>query len=175
MSKKLVGILAGACVAAFGLLLLLTSILENLEVINIIFGVLLMVGGAACLALAIVGLVKTKKLPFILCLGAMGGLFLGIMLVVPEQLNVFVVFGILVYAVPAVGLALVFHGIYLICKKETIAGLIETLIGVGAAVIGMLYLFVPEFQQVFWIIAGILLMLYGIYMIVLACLKKEAK
>ena len=172
MSKKLTGILTGVAVAAFGLLLLLTSILDSLDVVNVIFGVVLMLLGAACVALAVLGLVKEKKLEFKLCLGATAGLFLGLMVIL-NQLNIFAIFALLVYAVPPVGLALLAHGIFMICKKETVPGLIKAGVGVAATVIGMLYLFVESFQQVFWIIVAILLLVYGAYMIVMACLKKE--
>ena len=171
MSKKLLGVLIGAGVVVFGVLLLLAGIVDH-KVLNIVIAVLLMLGGAACGVVAVLGLVKEKKLEFNLCLGAFGGLWLGLALIL-EKLDIFGIVGILFVAVPAIGLALIAHGVYMICKKETVPGIVKVAVGVAATTVAMLYIFVPSFVDVFWIIAGILVMLFGVYLAVMALLKKE--
>ena len=171
MSKKLMSILIGAGVVALGVLIMLAGIISH-YVLNVVIAVLLMVGGAGCLAFGVYGLIKDKKLEFNVCLGAFAGIWLGLILIL-EYLDIFSIVGLVFLVVPAVGLAMLVHGIYMICKKETVPGVIKAVIGAVAATVGILYVFVPSFQDIFWIIAGVLVALFGVYLIVMAFVKKE--
>lgn len=171
MNKKLLGVIEGALVIALGVLI---AIFGGQEVMDIYFGVVFIVAGAGLLTFAIVGLVKTKVLSFAITFFAFAALLLGIFLVAR-----YYSFGYLVYTlillIIAAGGALIFKGVYTIVKYSVIYGIGQIVVGAAAITLGILYLTVPEFYTVFWIIVGVLVALYGVVMVVGALVNKEDK
>ena len=169
MSQKLLNIIEGALVVALGVLI---AIFGGQEVMDIYFGVMFIIAGAGLLAFAIVGLVKTKILSFAITFFAFAALLLGTFLVAR-----YYSFGYLVYTlillIIAAGGALIFKGVYTIIKYSVVYGIGQIVIGAAAITLGVLYLTVPEFYTVFWIVVGVLVALYGVFMIVGALLAKQ--
>ena len=169
MSQKLLTIIEGALVVALGVLI---AIFGGQEVMDIYFGVMFLIAGAGLLAFAIVGLVKTKILSFMITFFAFAALLLGTFLVAR-----YYSFGYLVYTlillIIAAGGALIFKGVYTIIKYSVIYGIGQIVVGAAAVTLGILYLTVPEFYTVFWIVVGVLVALYGVFMIVGALLAKK--
>ena len=169
MSQKLLNIIEGALVVALGVLI---AIFGGQEVMDIYFGVMFIIAGAGLLAFAIVGLVKTNILSFAVTFFAFAALLLGTFLVAR-----YYSFGYLVYTlillIIAAGGALIFKGVYTIVKYSVVYGIGQIVIGAAAITLGVLYLTVPEFYTVFWIVVGVLVALYGTFMIVGAILAKQ--
>lgn len=171
MNKKLLAVIEGALVVALGVLI---AVFGGQDVMDIYFGVVFIIAGAGLLTFAIVGLVKTKILSFAITFFAFAALLLGTFLVAR-----YYSFGYLVYTlillIIAAGGALIFKGVYTIVKYSVIYGIGQIVVGAAAIVLGILYLTVPEFYAVFWIIVGILVAIYGLVMIIGALVSKENK
>ena len=63
--------------------------------------------------------------------------------------------------------------IYLLVKKQTVPGLMNLILGIVAIVVSVLYIAVPDFRSVFWIIVGVLIAVYGLVEFIYAI--KEGK
>ena len=169
MNKKLLGIIEGALVIALGVLI---AIFGGQAVLDIYFGILFIIAGVALLVIVITALVKTKLLNFGLTFLSFAALVVGSFLV--SSLYSFGAFvALLILLVIAAGGALIFHGAYSIGKKRPFYGIGEIVVGAAAITVGILYIFVPEFVKVFWIIVGILVALYGVLLIINAAMSKE--
>lgn len=171
MSKKLLGIIEGAVTIVLGVLI---AIFGGQEVMDIYFGVLFVVAGAILLAFAIVTLVKTKLLAFGVVFGAFAALLFGSFLLA-KQLSFGYLVYLLVLLIIAGGAALVFYGVYTIIKLSVFYGIGQIVVGAAASTLGLCYLYVDGFAKVFWIVVGILVAVYGVFMVVTAILDKSAK
>ena len=173
MSKqKLFAIIEGAIIIALGILI---AIYGPVAVLDTYVGIVAIVLGAALLIASIVSYSDTKALVFS---GVALGFVLisvGIGLLVPGYLSLGILFLFLVFALIGLGVALMVYGSYLISKKFLFTGVGQIVIGALLVVFSFLYLFVPEFQDAFWIIVGILIALYGVFFIVAAFLEKKKK
>lgn len=171
MNKKLLGIIEGAVTIVLGVLI---AVFGGQEVMDIYFGVLFVIAGAALLAFAIVGLVRTKILSFGITFGALAALLLGSFLLA-RQLSMGYLVYILALLIIAAGGALIFYGVYTIIKLSVFYGIGQIVVGAAAATLAICYLYVDGFYKVFWIIIGVLVAVYGVFMIVSALLNKEDK
>lgn len=167
--EKLLGILEGAVIIALGVLI---AIFGFATVVDVYFGVVACVVGAALLGVSIYAMTK-KELTFgLLGLGAIL-IAIGVGLLV-HQLSFGVLIGFMVYAILGFGAALIIYGIYLLARKYTIYGVLVLVIGILLVTFSILYLTVPEFQQAFWIAVGISIALYGVLYIVFILTDKKA-
>lgn len=172
MSKKLVAICEGVLLVVIGVLV---AVFGGGQTMDLIFGIIGIAGGAAMLCLAILALIKEKKYAFNLWFVAVAGLLIGIFLVAEKTTIAFLIEYAIYFGI-AFGAAFLGFGIYnLVAKKDVKAGLIQLLGGALIVTFGMLFLFVPDFAQFFWIVVGVLIALAGVYVAVMALLKKEAK
>ena len=167
--QKLLGILEGAAIVALGVLI---AIFGFATVVDIYFGIVACVVGAALLGVSVYAMTK-KELTFgLLGLGAIL-VAVGIGLLV-HQLSFGVLIGFVVFAILGFGAALIIYGIYLLARKYTIYGILVLLIGILLVTFSVLYLTVPEFRQAFWIAVGISIALYGVLYIVFILTEKKA-
>ena len=172
MSKKLVAICEGVLLVVIGVLV---AVFGGGQTMDLIFGIIGIAGGAALLALAILALLKEKKYAFSLWFAAVAGLFIGILLVAEKTTIAFLIEYAIYFGI-AFGAAFLGLGIYsLVAKKDTKAGLIQLIGGALIVTFGMLFIFVEDFAQFFWIVVGVLIALAGVYVAVMALLNKEAK
>ena len=80
---------------------------------------------------------------------------------------------VLVYLLIALGGALVIYGAYSAAKINGFYGIGQIVLGAVAITIGILYLLVPEFNAVFWIIVGVLIAVYGVLLLITALAGKK--
>lgn len=168
MNKKLVGITEGVLAIVLGVLI---AVFGGGQTMDIIFGVIFVVAGAALVCLASLGAVSEKKLSFPLTFAAVASLFFGIMLLARQADLTFIII-MMILVLIAFGLALAVYGLYiLVAKRLVVTGMVQILMGAVAATIGFLFIYVPEFQTAFWIIVGVLIGLYGLFLMLTAILK----
>ena len=171
MSQKVLTIIEGALVIALGVLI---AIFGGQEVMDIYFGVMFVIAGAGLLAFSIVTLVKTKILSFAITFFAFAALLLGTFLLIRYYSFAYLVYTLILLIIAA-GAALIFKGVYTIIKFSVFYGIGQIVVGAAAITLGIVYLTVPEFYQVFRIIVGVLVALYGVFVIVSAFLVKQNK
>ena len=166
--EKLSKILTGLIIATLGVLI---AIFGVASVLNIYLGVVACVAGVSLLVYACLLLSKKEILPaFPLVVGgALVALAIGLFI---GKIGVGVIILALVFAVIGGGVGLVLYGIYLIAKKAKTLGLLNIVVGVVAATLGILFLTVSGFETAFWIITGILIAIYGIFVTVAALSEK---
>ena len=79
-----------------------------------------------------------------------------------DFLSVGVLINFLVIVVLGAGVGILVYGIYLLSKKETAPGLMNLVLGLVAIVVAVLYIAVADFRNIFWIIVGVLIAVYGL-------------
>ncbi len=168
-NKKLITVLEGAITLTIGVLIAIFGIQT---VLDLYFGILFLVGGVVLLVIEFVRLIKNGKMVFSgLLLGcaltAIGGCLLG------HHLSLGVLIGVIVILTIAFGGALMIFGIFTLLKINKALGIGQILIGFLASLMGVLYLTVPGFAQAFWIVIGILIAIYGAFIIVYTLVKKK--
>jgi len=155
-------IVLGVLIAAFG----------GKTVLNTYFAIILIAGGAFVLCICLYDLIKTKLMLFAPLFLGTAALLLGIFILI-DKYTVSWVLDTLVLLVLAGGIALIFYGIYTISKRATLYGVVQIVVGTVVATLGFLYIFAPKFQTVFWIVAGILVALYGVFYLVETLFDKK--
>ncbi len=170
--QKIFAVIEGLIIAALGILI---AIYGPVAVLDTYVGIVCLVLGAALLIANIVTYADSKvlMLPGVILTFVL--ISIGIGLVVPGYLSLGVIFTFLVFALIGLGVALMVYGGYLITKKFLFTGVGEIVIGALLVVFSFLYLFVPEFNDAFWIIVGILIAIYGVFFIVAALVEKKKK
>ena len=166
--QKVMGIIEAIFIIALGVIIAVSG---GGAALNIYLGVVALVSGAALAAVAIIELVQTGILPFLptflscalISIGA--GVFAG-------WISFDLLITLVVFMIIGLGGALIIHGIFLIAKKFVVNGLVEIIFGAVALTLAIIFLLVPEFRVVFWIIAGILVALYGGFLLVTTIIKK---
>ena len=169
MKDKIFRIIEGAIIVIFGILFACKG---STTAVDTYFGVVFMVVGILMAALAIVGLLRTKLLPFGAAFSSTSLIVVGVAL-----LNHKLTFGVLiaygVYVLLAFGIALAVFGLYTILKGELFNGLGQIVVGAVIALLAILYLNNADFHKVFETILGIVIAVYGALIIVLAFLDKK--
>ena len=169
MNKKVLNIIEGALTVVLGILV---AVFGGLAVMNIYFGVLLVVFGAGLAAFAIYTLVKTKVVTFLSIFLACVALLFGIVLLAGYYSLDYLLQTLLLVVIAAGG-ALIFYGVYSIAKRRVFLGVGQIVVGASAIALGVVYIVVPEFRVVFWIIVGCLIAVYGLLVVIFALLDKE--
>ena len=166
--ETLFQILSGAILVALGVLIAIFQI----GALDLYFGIIAIIGGAVLLAYGIYLLCKKNGVNGSSVILACVLLALGITLVIH-----YVSFGALVPLILTLliggGAGLVLVGVYAIAKKDTFGGLVNIIIGVAAITLSVLYIAVEGFRDVFWIIVGVLVAIYGVLEIVRAFVNKK--
>lgn len=165
----LIQVLQAVILIAFGIII---AVCGPSAAIDTWFGIGFLVGGVMLLVLAIVKLAKIGLLPFPETFLSVALVTLGIALLA-KGLSFGVLVPIFVYLVLALGIALVFHGVYMLVKKQVAYGICEILAGALAIVFVSLYLCIPDFATAFWIVIGILVAVYGVFMLIFSLFKKN--
>lgn len=168
-NKKLITVLEGVITLTIGILIAIFGIQT---VLDLYFGILFLVGGVVLLIIEFVRLVKSSKMLFT-------GLFMGTALtsigacLLAHHLSLGILIGVIVILVIAFGGALLLFGIYTLLKVNKAVGIFQMVIGLLAVLMGVLYLTVAGFAQAFWIVVGILIALYGAFIIVYTLVSKK--
>lgn len=172
MNEKIKSAVSAALIIALGFVVVFCG---GGAALDLYLGIVLTALGAIALCLAIFVLAKTKALLFSTLFTASALLTVGIVLLL-EKFSFAGIIWLLVYILLAFGAALVVFGLYtIICAKNLVNGLVQVLVGAAIVTLSLLFLLVPEFRDVFWIIVGILIIIYGILSLILAITGKELK
>ena len=142
-----------------------------LDIVNIIIGVGFIVAGGVLL---VAELVKNKSIST--SIGLFGGILVafGVAIIVLNWLGALAT--LVVIALMVLGALYVVDSVLLIAwrdKKNWKGFAIEFAIGAVAFTVGMCLWFVPEFGEFANLVFGIILILYGLYLLVDAFLKKK--
>lgn len=167
--NKLITILEGAIVIALGILI---AIFGAATVLDTYFGIVAVVLGAILTVVGIVALVKKAPLPFGIVLGACVAITIGVAFLT-SHLSIEALIHFIVFVLIGLGGALALYGIYTIIKGQMLYGIIQIVVGAVLLTLGILFITVPDFQQAFWIITGIVVALYGAMMVVSVFLPKK--
>ena len=175
MNKQIKTILFGTVLIAVGVLL---AIFGGQSVINTIIAVCSLVIGVAILLLEIITISKKEPLSLLNTIISCSLISIGIGLLV-GKINTSLFFDIVSFITMAVGIALIVYGVYSICTKHIFIGICQILVGTASFVISLLYILLDEFKTVFWIIFGVVVAIYGAF-IIISCLadnktKRKAK
>ena len=172
MKDKIFAIIEAIIAIALGIVVIVSGAGTALD---IYFGIICLVGGIGLLSLACIGLIKTKILQLPATLLGSILVAVGISLFTP-YLSFAALINLLIIVILGAGAGLIIYGIYvLLVLKNLIVGLTQLIIGTAALVLAILYMTVPEFAQAFWIIIGILIIIYGLLLLVSAFLFKKEK
>ena len=173
MSKKtnnelVLNVLEGIIIIVLGILIAVCGIDAT---VNIYFGVLALVIGAAALGFSIYLLAKEGTMPLGITLlgGALVAIGVGLF---TSYINLGVFISVLIIALLGIGSALTCYGVYFLIKVNKLGGLIQILVGVALVTLTIVYINVPEFVKYFWIIVGILIAVYGAFSVIFAIVKK---
>lgn len=158
MNKKLLAIVEGALFIALGVLI---CVFGGVQTLSMYFGILFIVAGAGALIFDLVVCCKTKLLNFGLTFIGAATLALGIALLLHVELFDTFVYVIMVLSIAA-GCSIVAFGIWTLTKKLVYTGIGQIVLGAALAALAIVYIKVPSFHQVFWIIVGVLVALYGL-------------
>ena len=172
MKDKLFGIIEALVLIALGIIIIVCGAGTALD---IYFGIICLIGGLGLVALAILALSKTKVLP--LATIVLGSVLtaVGIALFTP-YLSFAALINLFVIIILGFGAALVIYGVYtLLVVKNLFYGVGQIVIGAGAIVLAVLYMTVPDFAQAFWIVVGVLFIVYGALCLIAAFLGKKEK
>ena len=142
-----------------------------LDVINVIIGVGFIVAGAVLL---VAELVKHKSIST--SSGILGGILVafGVAIIVLNWLGALAT--LLVIALMVIGALYIVDSVLLIAwrdRKNVKGFAVELAIGAVAFTLGMCLWFVPEFGEFANLVFGIILILYGLYLLVDAFLRKK--
>ena len=162
-------ILEGAILVALGIIIAICGVGEA---IDIYFGIILTVAGLALLVLAFLGL--SKKDPTSLVDVILGSILLtiGICLFTP-WLSFGGLVDILVIALMGLGVGLIITGAICVSKKLLFNGIGQIVVGVLMVTFVIIYKVNPDFAKAFWIIIGILVAIYGAFVIATAFISQK--
>ena len=169
MSKnKLLGVIEGAIIVAFGILIAIFGF----GAIDLYFAIASTVVGAALLGVSIYGMSKNSLDVGVLALsGVLIAIGVGLF---THYISFGILINLIVIAILGFGAALIIYGIYLIAKKYPVYGTLVLIIGVVLVTLSVLYICLADFRNVFWIIVGIVIALYGVLYIVAVLTERKS-
>lgn len=142
--------------------------------IDVYLGIVACIAGVVVLADTLFLVSRKEKVvatPFVI---ASAFLAIGIALFV-HWISFAAIVNFLVVVILGAGVGLFFYGIYLLAKKEQSAGLLNVVVGVIAIVLAVLYMALPKFREIFWIIVGIVIAVYGLLGLIFTLIDKKNK
>ena len=167
--EKLSSVIEGIIILVFGILIAVCGIDST---VNLYFGILFTIIGASALGVALTLFIK--KAPVTGALFFLSGiaLSLGICLFT-NWVSFSVLIPLLVAAVLGLGAGLIAHGCYFAIRHNAFYGIGEMVVGIAVVVLAALYMGVPQFRAAFWLVAGILIAIYGAFNIIFALVRKK--
>ena len=169
MSKnKLLGVIEGAIIVALGVLIAIFGF----GAVDLYFAIASTVVGAALLGVSIYGMSKNSLDVGVLALsGVLIAIGVGLF---THYISFGILINLIVIAILGFGAALIIYGIYLIAKKYPVYGTLVLIIGVVLVTLSILYICLADFRNVFWIIVGIVIALYGVLYIVAVLTERKS-
>ena len=158
MNEKNKTLLSGIFCIVLGVLI---AIFGGQKVLDVYFGIVSLVSGLCLIALGAYAVSKKQPLPSSTLILGCVLTAVGITLFT-DYLSIGVLINFLVIVILGAGVGIFAYGIYLLKKKEKTPGLMNLALGLVAIVVSILYIAVADFRNIFWIIVGVLIALYGL-------------
>lgn len=171
MSQKNVEIVRSLVLIALGVFIAIFGINT---VLDIYFAILFLVAGIAFGILAVVSMSKNNiNYSNVLLSGVLIALSIGLF---TKYLTFAMLINILIVVIIGFGAGLIAISIYEFAKKRTTTAILELITGVIFVTLGILYIYVADFRQAFWIVFGILVAVYGaLYLALVLSNKTKSK
>ena len=166
-NKKLVLVLEAIATVALGILVAIFGT----QTLSMYFGIVFLLAAVGFLAASILSLAKLHTITFAPILAFCVLTTLGILLLARFDMVGFLVW-LFIYVLLGVGAALVLHGVYFMIKHNVVIGVGEITLGLVVTLLSALYLTVPPFQVAFWIVAGVVIAVYGVLLLIGALTNK---
>lgn len=167
-NKKLLGVIEGAIIVALGVLIAIFGF----GAVDLYFAIASTVVGAALLGVSIYGMSKNSLDVGVLALsGVLIAIGVGLF---THYISFGILINLIVIAILGFGAALIIYGIYLIAKKYPVYGTLVLIIGVVLVTLSVLYICLADFRNMFWIIVGIVIALYGVLYIVAVLTERKS-
>ena len=169
-NEKLSKIFTFAVLIALGILIAIFGT----GAIDIYLGIVACVAGVVVLADTLFLVSRKEKViatPFVV---AFAFLAIGITLFT-HWISFAALINFLVVLVLGTGVGLLCYGVYLLANKDKNGGLLNIVMGVVAVVLAILYMVLPDFRTIFWIIVGIVIAVYGLLGLVFTIVDKKSK
>lgn len=165
---KLSKILTFAVVIALGILIAIFGT----DAIDIYLGIVACIAGAVVLVDTIYLITKKQEVPVTPFVLSCVLIAIGVVLFT-HFISFALLVNFLVTVILGLGAGLLGYGIYLLAKKQTSNGLLNVVVGVVALTLAILYIAIPDFSKVFWIIVGIVIAVYGLLGLVFTIVNKD--
>jgi len=165
----LLKILIGLGIITLGVLV---AIFGPAQVLNLYFGIACCAVGGAYVIYGVFLLSKKMSVPAVAFIAGAALVSIGIGFLI-EKISTQVLIDLIIFAILGAGGGLVLYGIYLLGKKINFSSVAVLTFGVATLTFAILYLAVPKFRDIFWIVIGILIAIYGLYSIVILFVKKR--
>ena len=158
MNEKNKTLISGIICIVLGILI---AVFGGQKVLDIYFGIVALVSGLCLVATGIYAMSKKQPVPSVSLI--LGCVFLAVGITLfTEYLTIAALINFLVIVVLGSGVGILCYGVYLLSKKQTAPGLMNLALGLVAVVVSILYISVPDFRSIFWIIVGVLIAVYGL-------------
>ena len=171
MKDKYIRIIAAVILIAMGVIV---AVCGAGAALDLYFGIGCLVTGAVLVVLNIVGLAKNKQVTFAQLFTSTCFVVIGISLLFTHYVSFQMLVNLFVLLVLGLGVALMLYGIFtIVLSKKLPYGIVQLVLGLALVVLTIVYLNVADFRRVFWIIAGIVIAVYGALELVLALTSKK--
>ena len=171
MDNKIANVFRGAFIIVLGVLMAVCGVGTAVDTY---FGVVAIVAGVLLLGLGVYTAAKKQPL-------AIGAILLGAILttiavaVFMSKLSFAVLVTLFIYVIMGLGFGLALLGIFSLARRDTVAGIVEIVVGGLLVLFTALYLGIPDFQKAFWIVTGIAIAAYGVLELIAVLANKKLK
>ena len=171
MKEKYIRIIAAVILIAMGVIV---AICGGGAALDLYFGIGCLVTGTVLVILNVVGITKNKQVTFAQLFTSTSFVVIGISLLFTHYVSFTMLINLFVLLVLGLGVALMLYGLFTILLAKKIPyGVIQLVLGAVLVTLTIVYLNVPDFQKVFWIIVGVVIAVYGALELVSALMSKE--
>jgi len=165
---KLSKVLTFAVVIALGVLIAIFGT----DAIDIYLGIVACIAGVVVLVDTIYLITRKEEVPATPFVLSCVLIAIGVVLFT-HYISFAALVNFLVVVILGLGAGLLGYGVYLLAKKQTSNGLLNVVVGVVALTLAILYMAIPDFAKVFWIIVGIVIAVYGLLGLVFTIVNKD--
>ena len=168
----IIKVLTGLAIVVLGVLIAIYK--GPAHVLNLYLGITACAIGGAYIIYGVFLLSKKLSVPAVAFVAGGALLSIGIGFLV-GNISTQVLIDLIIFALLGAGAGLILYGIYLIGKKVNALSICVLVFGVAVLTFAILYLAVPDFRTVFWIVIGILIAIYGLYTLVMLIIENRKK
>lgn len=168
MDSKISAVIRGAFIIVLGILVAVCGVGTA---VNVYVGVVCIVAGIMLLGFS--AFMVAKKLPTPIGYLVLSGILITFAVALfMGKLSLDVIIGLLIFGIMGTGFGLIAVGIVEIARRHLLFALVEMFIGGLLILFTALYLGIPEFQTAFWIIVGVLMIVFGVFIIIASLVSK---